>query len=207
MTTAIIGLGNMGKGLAQRLSGQTDLLLASRNPDAAVTLAADLKGARGVSVDAAIAGADIVILALGYEAALDVAALPGLAGKIVVDITNPVLPDFSGLQLGHTSSAAEEIQKRAPGAKVVKGFNTIFAGLFGAERAATASVPVFLAGDDDAVVDAVAALVEQAGFTPERTGDLGAARLLEPLAMLNIRFGYGLGKGTSRAPGWIEIPG
>lgn len=205
MTTAIIGLGNMGKGLAQRLSGQTDLLLASRNPDAAVTLAADLKGARGVSVDAAIAGADIVILALGYEAALDVAALPGLAGKIVVDITNPVLPDFSGLQLGHTTSAAEEIQARAAGAKVVKGFNTIFAGLFGAERAATAAVPVFLAGNDEKAVDAVAALVEQAGFTPERTGDLGAARLLEPLAMLNIRFGYGLGKGKSRAPGWIEV--
>ena len=205
MTTAIIGLGNMGKGLAQRLSGQTDLLLASRNLDTAAKLAEDLKGARAVSVDAAIAGADIVILALGYEAALDVAALPGLAGKIVVDITNPVLPDFSGLQLGHTTSAAEEIQKRAAGAKVVKGFNTIFAGLFGAERAATASVPVFLAGNDEAAVDAVAALVELAGFTPERTGDLGAARLLEPLAMLNIRFGYGLGKGTSRAPGWIEI--
>lgn len=206
MTTAIIGLGNMGKGLAQRLSGQTDLLLASRNLDAAMTLAKDLKGARGVSVDAAIAEADIVILALGYEAALDIAERLGLSGKIVVDITNPVLSDFSGLQLGHTTSAAEEIQARAAGAKVVKGFNTIFAGLFGAERTATSAVPVFLAGNDEAAVDAVAALVELAGFTPERTGDLGAARLLEPLAMLNIRFGYGLGKGTSRAPGWIEIP-
>ncbi|MCA2009979.1 hypothetical protein LCM17_00625 [Cereibacter sphaeroides] len=76
------------------------------------------------------------------------------------------MPDFSGLQLGHSTSAAEEIQTRAPGAKVVKGFNTIFAGLFGAERAATAAVPVFLAGNDEKAVDAVAALVELAGFTP-----------------------------------------
>lgn len=205
MTTAIIGLGNMGKGLAQRLAGQTELLLASRTLDAAESLAAALPGAQGVSVEAAIAGAEIVVLALGYDAALDAAALPGLSGKIVVDLTNPVLPDFSGLQLGHDSSAAEEIQKRAAGARVVKGFNTIFAGLFGADRAATAKVPVFLAGNDEAAVDAVADLVTLAGFVPERTGDLTAARLLEPLAMLNIRFGYGLGKGTSRAPGWLEI--
>lgn len=205
MTTAIIGLGNMGKGLAQRLSGQTPLLLASRNPDDAAALATTLSGAQGVSVEAAIEGADIVVLALGYDAALSVAALPQLGGKIVVDITNPVLPDFSGLQIGHTTSAAEEIQKVASGARVVKGFNTIFAGLFATDRAATSTVPVFLAGDDQDALSAVSALVEKAGFVPESVGGLDGARLLEPLAMLNIRMGYGLGKGTSRAPTWTEL--
>lgn len=205
MTTAIIGLGNMGKGLAQRLSGQTPLLLASRNVDDAVKLAGELADARGVSVETAIDEADVVVLALGFDAAQSVAKLPQLSGKIVVDITNPVLPDFSGLQIGHSTSAAEEIQKVAANSKVVKAFNTVFAQLFAKDRAATASVPVFLAGDDERALEAVSELVRLAGFAPESVGGLDGARLLEPLAMLNIRLGYGLGKGTSRAPSFVEI--
>ncbi len=206
-TTAIIGLGNMGKGLARRLSGRTELLLASRKRADAEALVAELGAGRAAEVAEAISAADIVILALGYEAALSLASSADLAGKVVVDITNPLLADFSGLQFGHTTSAAEKIQAAAPGARVVKGFNTIFAGLFGLDRAATARVPVFLAGNDAAAVEAVAALAGQAGFAVEKTGDLGAARLLEPLAMLNIRLGYGLGRGTAIAPAWIEVKG
>ena len=205
MTTAIIGLGNMGQGLARRLASQTDLVLATRNQTEAADLAAGLPGARAASVDDAIAAADVIIFALGYDAALELAARPDLAGKVVVDITNPVTPDYSGLRLGHSTSAAEEIQKAAPEARVVKAFNTIFAGLFGASREATASVPVFLAGDDAAAVDAVADLAEKAGFRTERVGGLEGARLIEPLGMLNIRLGYGLGRGTATAPTWTTI--
>lgn len=205
-TTAIIGLGNMGKGIAKRLAGKTELVLASRDSAAATAFAATLPA--GVAVldqEAAIARADIVILALPYDAALAAAANPALAGKILVDISNPVKPDFSGLAIGHSTSAAEELQAAAPSAKVVKAFNTIFASVFDLPSAQTAEVPVFVAGNDEAAVASVAELVKQAGFAVEATGGIDAARLLEPLGMLNIRFGYGLGRGTAIAPNWTKL--
>lgn len=205
-TIAIIGLGNMGKGLARRLAGKTDLVLASRAHNAATAFAATLPA--GVTVadqDAAIAKAEIVVLALPYDAAVATAANPALAGKIVIDLSNPVKADFSGLSIGHTTSAAEQLQAAAPGARVVKAFNTIFAGLFDLPAAQTESVPVFLAGNDEAAVAAVAEVVTRSGFAAETTGSLDAARLLEPLGMLNIRFGYGLGHGTAIAPSWTKL--
>lgn len=203
-TTAILGLGNMGKGIAKRLAGKTDLVLGARDLAGAEAFGASI-GAPVLSYADAAKAADIVILALPYAAALDVAKLPALAGKIVVDISNPITADFSGLSIGHSTSAAEEIQKIAGSAQVVKAFNTIFASLFDAPAAATAQVPVFLAGNDAAAVDAVAALVETAGFAVEKAGGLDGARLLEPVGMLNIRFGFGLGKGTAIAPNWLAI--
>lgn len=207
-TIAIIGLGNMGKGLAQRLSGKAELVLGARNADTAQAFAATLAGKVTVTDAAgAAASADLVVLALPYDAALDAARTLDLAGKVVVDMSNPVKADYSGLSIGYTTSAAEEIQAAAPGAKVVKAFNTVFAALFAAPAAATAEVPVFLAGNDAAAVDAVADLVGHAGFAVERTGGLDAARLIEPVGMLNIRFGYGLGLGTAIAPRWHRIAG
>lgn len=205
-TTAIIGLGHMGKGLAKRLVGKTDLILVSRDTGAANAFAATLPA--GVTVldrDAAIARADIVILALPFGQALEAAGHAGLAGKVILDISNPVKPDFSGLTIGHTTSAAEELQAAAPGAKVVKAFNTIFASLFDLPATQTAEIPVFVAGDDEAATAAVADVVSLAGFAVEKTGTLDAARLLEPLGMLNIRFGYGLGQGTGIAPAWTKL--
>ena len=128
-----------------------------------------------------------------------------MAGKVVVDISNPVTPDFSGLKIGHSTSAAEQIQGAAPGAKVVKAFNTIFAGLFAAPVAETRGVPVFVAGNDEAAVAQVGDLARKAGFSVENAGTLDAARLIEPVGMLNIRFGYGLGKGTAIAPAWVKL--
>lgn len=203
MTTAIIGLGNMGSGLARRLAGNGNLVLATRNEAAAATLAAEI-GAKSASIDAAIAAADTVVLALPYASALELAKSGALNGKVVVDISNPVKPDFSGLAIGFDTSAAEEIQKAAPTARVVKAFNTIFASLFAATRDDTANVPVFLAGEDAAVAQ-VETLVQNAGFAVEKTGTLDAARLLEPVGMLNIRFAYGLGRGTAIAPAWLSL--
>lgn len=203
---AIIGLGNMGKGLAKRLAGKVELVLGSRAFNAASSFAATLPA--GVTVldhNDAIAAADVVILALPYDAALATASNPALAGKVVVDLTNPVKADFSGLAIGHTTSAAEEIQAAAPQAKVVKAFNSIFAGLFDLPATQTADVPVFVAGNDEAAVARVADLAGKAGFAVEQTGGLDAARLLEPLGMLNIRFGYGLGRGTAIAPKWSTL--
>jgi predicted dinucleotide-binding enzyme len=204
MTIAILGLGNMGKGLATRLAGQPGIILGARDAAAAADFGRSI-GAQVLGYEAAARQADIVILALPYDAALEAAGALNLDGKIVVDISNPVKADFSGLAIGHTTSAAEEIAKLATGAKVVKAYNTIFAGLFATPAASTADVPVFVAGDDEAAVNAVAELITQSGFAVERVGALDGARLVEPVGMLNIRFGYGLGKGTSIAPSWLAL--
>ncbi|CAN7236547.1 NAD(P)-binding domain-containing protein [Devosia sp. LjRoot16] len=203
-TTAILGLGNMGKGLAKRLAGKTELVLGASNPAAATEFAASV-GATVTDYKSAVLAADIVVLALPYGAALELAGKLPLNGRIVVDISNPVKADFSGLAIGHTTSAAEELQAAAPSAKVVKGYNTIFASLFDTPASATANVPVFLAGNDAAAVDAVAELVTASGFAVEKVGGLDGARLVEPVGMLNIRFGYGLGQGTAIAPTWLKL--
>ena len=193
-TIAILGTGNMGQGLAKRLKGKTNLVIGSRTPEAGETSYAD-----------AVAKADVVVLALPFDAALAQAKSLDLSGKTVVDISNPVTPDYSGLKLGHTTSAAEEIQKAAPGAKVVKAFNTIFASLFDAPANELEQVPVFVAGNDEAAVNTVADVARNAGFAVETAGGLDGARLLEPVGMLNIRFGYGLGRGTAIAPAWVKL--
>ncbi|WP_332701365.1 NADPH-dependent F420 reductase [Devosia sp.] len=205
-TIAIIGLGHMGKGLAKRLAGKTDLILSARDSAAATAFAATLPA--GVTVldrDAAIAKADIVVLALPFALALEAAANPALAGKVVLDISNPITPDFSGLTIGHTTSAAEQLQQAAPTSRVVKGYNTIFAALFDRPASETAGIPVFIAGNDEAAVAAVESLVKLSGFAVEKTGGIDAARLIEPLGMLNIRLGYGLGHGPAIAPSWIKL--
>lgn len=191
MTIAILGKGNMGKGLARRLAGKADVVVGSRS--------------EGPSYAEAVKGADVVVLALPYAAALKQAKTLDLAGKVVVDISNPITPDYSGLTIGHTTSAAEEIAKAAPGAKVVKAFNTIFAGLFDQPVAETEKVPVFVAGNDEAAVEQVADLAKTAGFAVEKVGGLDGARLVEPVGMLNIRLGYGLGQGTAIAPKWVKL--
>ena len=205
-TIAIIGLGNMGKGLAKRLAGKTNLVLTSRDEAAVTAFAATLPA--GVTVlgqDAAIARADVVVLAMPYAKALEVATNPALAGKVVLDMSNPITPDFSGLLFGYSTSAAEQVQQAAPKARVVKGYNTVFSSLFDRPAAETANIPVFIAGDDAAAVAAVENLVKLSGFAVEKTGGIEAARLLEPLGMLNIRLGYGLGYGTDIAPTWTKL--
>lgn len=203
MKTAIIGIGNMGAGLARRLAGKRDVVLASRDDAKAAILAAQI-GVASAPISAATASAAILVLAVPYASALELASSGMLDNKIIVDITNPLKPDFSGLLFGHDTSAAEQIQAKAKGAKVVKAFNTIFAELFASPVDETSAVPVFMAGDDDAV-DVVDALVRDAGFRGEKTGSLEVARLLEPLGMLNIHLGYGLGRGTNIAPTWMRV--
>ena len=150
--------------------------------------------------------ADVVVLALPYGAMADaLAQMPDLAGKVVVDITNPITADFKGLVVGHTTSAAEEIQKLVPQARVVKGFNTIFAPLLTAEGRKGQSLQVFLAGDDAPAKARVADLARSAGFEPVEAGPLSNSRFIEPIGEMNIHFGFFLGKGPVVAPAWVQI--
>lgn len=172
-------------------------LAAKLNATGLLVQSADLKSA--------VAQADIVILALPYGSVAALAAQADFTGKIVVDATNPVTDDFSGLQLGYTSSAAEEIAKSLPGARVVKAFNTVFAQVYdqGLSFGST-KVQTFVASNDAAAKAAVIQIATAAGFDARDAGALKNARYIEPLAYLNIHFGYMLGQGTQIAPVWLS---
>lgn len=208
MTVAVIGTGKMGAGIARLLASKgVQVAIGGRDPAKATQLAEELgQGAQGGGIAAAVKLADVVILAVWYQHMAETIREAGdVAGKTLVDISNPITEDFKGLTIGHITSAAEEIQKLAPHAKVVKAYNTIFAELLPAEaREGRAPVQVFVAGDDEAAKKAVSDVVAQGGFEPVDSGPLSNSRFLEPLGEINIHFGFFLGWGTSAAPAWIK---
>jgi 8-hydroxy-5-deazaflavin:NADPH oxidoreductase len=208
MTVAVIGTGKMGSGLARLLASKgVQVAIGGRDPAKAAKLAEEIGGgAQGGGIAAAVKLADVVILAVWYQKMADTIREAGdLAGKILVDISNPITEDFKRLAIGHTTSAAEEIQKLAPQAKVVKAFNTVFAELLPAEaRQSRAPVQVFVAGYDEAAKRAVSEVVAKGGFEPVDSGPLLNARFLEPVGEMNIWFGFFLGWGTGAAPAWIK---
>lgn len=112
---------------------------------------------------------------------------------------------MSGLAIGHTTSAAEEIAKALDGARVVKAFNTVFAQVLGDGR--TTGVQVFYAGDDENAKRTVRSLIDSLRFEPIDAGPLRNARLLEPIGMLNIYLGYMAKMGTDIAPGVRKVSG
>ncbi|MGW3917741.1 NADPH-dependent F420 reductase, partial [Streptomyces sp. NPDC005070] len=137
MIISIVGAGNMARGIGTRvLAGGHSLRLHDRNPEKTADLAAALSRAvDGADVQAygseGAAAADVVVLALPYPAGREVAGLLGaeLSGKVVVDISNPVdFRTFDSLVVPLGTSAAEEIAATVANARVVKAFNTTFAG-------------------------------------------------------------------------------
>jgi predicted dinucleotide-binding enzyme len=112
-----------------------------------------------------------------------------------VDVTNAITPEMK-LALGFTTSGAEELQKKLPGAHVVKAFNTDFASTMDSGEAKGEQVAAFVASDDDRAKEIVLEIAEDIGFDPIDAGPLENARLLEPLAMLNIQLGHKLGLGS-----------
>jgi predicted dinucleotide-binding enzyme len=159
-------------------------------------------------VDADVAAkADVLVLATSFNDAVPaLAALGDISGKTVIDITNPLTADYMGLTIGHSTSAAEQIADALPGIKVVKAFNTLFAPVLsaGADLGNGQTASVFVAADDVAAKQTVQALATELGFSVVDAGTLKNARYLEPLAGLNIYFGYGAGLGTNIAPTWIH---
>jgi hypothetical protein len=206
MSIAILGAGNMAKGLAVLFAkaGYKVVVGARDLAKAQAVAAAAGHGARADGIAAAAKSADFVVLAVPFTAAAETLAAAGdLAGKAVIDISNPLTPDYMGLTIGHSTSAGEEIQKLAPKAKVVKAFNTIFAQvLANGGRAAGRPTTVFIAGDDASANNAVEAIARKAGFDVVQTGGLKLARYLEPLAGLNVVLAYGRGLGADIAPTW-----
>jgi predicted dinucleotide-binding enzyme len=148
----------------------------------------------------------VVILATGYGDALPALRSIGVfEGQVLIDITNPLTDDFTSLTVGHHTSGAEEIARAMPGAHVAKAFNTLFAQVIadGPKFASGQKAPVFYASDSSRAKKTVKSLIESIGFEPVDAGGLRNSRYLEPIAGLNIYFGYGAGRGTSIAPAWI----
>jgi hypothetical protein len=206
MKITVIGSGNMGSGFVKQLKrAGHDVRVTGRDAAKAQKLAQQF-GARAVNSQEAAAG-DVLVLATGYADAVPaLAALGPLAGKVVIDVTNPLTADYMGLTIGHSTSAAEEIAKAAPGAHVVKAFNTVFASVLadGADFGAGRTAPVFVAGDDAQAKSTVSEIARSIGFDVIDAGNLKNARYLEPLAGLNIYLGYGAGLGTNIAPTWLR---
>jgi hypothetical protein len=203
MKLAIIGSGNIGKSIgAWAAKSGYDVTFSAKNELHAQDAAkAAGNNAKSASVNTAVEWADIVLLAVPYETTKIILPdlKPLLKGKVVIDATNPLTPDYSGLTVGFTTSAAEEIAKLIPEAKVVKAFNTVFAQVYATKNPKIKgnTISVFYAGDDKVAKIKVADLILKMGFDAVDAGPLTAARNLEPMALLNISLGYGQGNGTS----------
>ena len=208
MNILVIGAGNMGSAFVKQLvTAGHQVAVTARNAEKAQAVAAANPGARAVASSNAASQADVIVLATAYGDAVSALKSVGdLHDKVVIDITNPLTADYMGLTIGHSTSAAEEIAKAIPEAKVVKAFNTVFAQVLaeGANFGKGNVVPAYFAGDDATAKTTVSALIESTGFKAVDAGPLKNARYLEAVAGLNIYFGYGAGKGTSIAPFWLE---
>ena len=179
----IIGDGKVGSALARGLMKSGHEVRAVGNDKAKVKDTA--------------AWAEVVIFAVPFAAIGDAVSTAGQAldGKPVVDVTN-ALDEKMNLAVGFNTSGAEELKKLAPKARVVKAFNTVFAQHMDSGHLDGKPLTAFAASDDADAKAAVMSLAKGIGFEAVDAGALKSARLLEPLAVLNIQLGYGQGLGT-----------
>ena len=204
MIVTIVGAGRLAEGLSVRLlAGGHRLRITDSEPGKAEALTAGLAVRAGggdaagpehsslsvATIGEAVAGADVVILALPYPEGRIVARDQGaaLSGVTVVDTCNPVdFSTFDSLLTSPGMSAAEEIAAASPGASVVKAFNTTFAAALVAGRVGGQPLDIFIAGDDERAKAQVAALARDGGMRPVDTGPLRRARELEAFQLLHM---------------------
>ncbi len=188
MRIAIIGSGNVGSALAAAATkAGHDVTLSASEAESAREAAAKV-GARSADSNAdAVRDAEVVVLAVPGLAVSSVADELGseLDGKVVVDSTNPINETFDDLFTTGRSSA-EELQDKVPNAKVVKAFNTIFAGRHGSPFEGEQPLDAFVAGDDADAKAKTGELATSLGYRVIDAGGLRMARSLEEMAFLNI---------------------
>ena len=183
MKIAIIGAGRVGKTLGKALEAKGhNIAYGTRDP-------AKAKVRQAKTVVQALAGAEAVILATPWVASEAVICefADELAGKIVIDATNPINPTLTRLAVGFNTSGAELLQSQARGAKFYKAFNTTGVGVMARPRFNAGDAVMFVAGPDGADKKTVLRIVADVGFEAVDAGELKAARLLEPLAMLWVQ--------------------
>ena len=189
MRIAIVGAGNVGKALsAAAVAAGHDVAVSATSRESAEDAAA-AAGARAAADNAdAVNGAEVVVLAIPHAAVAVVAEELGaaLAGKVVVDTSNPLNDSYSDLVTVGTSSA-EELQRQLPDASVIKAFNTNFASRHGNPTEGGAPLDAFIAGDDAKAKAKVGEFASSLGYRVIDAGELRMARSLEEMAFLNIK--------------------
>lgn len=200
MNIAIIGAGNVGSALAEawlRKGHAVRFGVPEGSGERAADLAAKLGARASVHTNKQAAeGAEVVVLATPWQATKSaVEACGPLRGKIVIDCTNPLLPNLAGLEVGQTTSGGELVASWAPGASVFKCFNQTGAENMADQSGYSAPLVMFVAGDDAVRKPAVMQLAQDAGFNAVDAGPLSIARLLEPYAMLWIHLAFKMGRG------------
>ena len=191
MKVTIVGAGNMGRGIGTRaVAGGHDVEIVDRDAEEAQTLAEELGGSATALGPDDPFGGDVVVFAVYYPGIKDAVReyADRLAGKVVVDITNPVDTEtWDELATPPGTSSAEEVAELVPeGTPVVKAFNTTFAPTLVAGEVGGQQLDVLIAGDDDEAKRKVAQLVSEGGLRPLDVGPLRRARQLEQLGFLHI---------------------
>jgi NADPH-dependent F420 reductase len=186
---AIIGTGSVGTGLATAfVSAGHEVYLAGRTPAQAEAAAASTGAQPAANAASAAALADVIVLAVPFGSVEELtrAIAPVANDKVVVDVTNPASEDWSRPLFFGTGSGAEQIAAWLPAARVVKAFNTLFAGNLTNPSRDGIALDGFVAADDAEAKATILELAASIGLNPVDVGKLSAARFLEPLAWLNI---------------------
>ena len=193
MTTAIIGVGNLGTSVARDLvEGGERVVLSARDESNATALASELGGlASAASVEKAITDADVVVFAVWLDTLKDLIAQHGdlLRGKVVVDPSNPVAQDTNGGVVGtlpDDQSSGSVVAGLLPAeAHFVKAFGTLGAESLASEANRTPRAVLFYATDDDQAAAAIERLISAAGFDPVKAGGVEAALRIESFGDLH----------------------
>jgi 8-hydroxy-5-deazaflavin:NADPH oxidoreductase len=193
-TLGVIGAGHVGTALARRLVPQGYRVMLSFGRDAgALASTAQAFGALSGTPAEVVAFGDVVALAVPWQAVPEALEQAGsLQGKVLWDCTNALKQDLSGLAIGTHTSAAEQIQRLAPGARVVKGIPPFAELLHAGNPLLNGRAPAaFLCGDDDDAKARVRPLLEALPATVVDAGPLDSARYVEPAGFLLVRLAYG----------------
>jgi predicted dinucleotide-binding enzyme len=178
MKIGIVGTGNMGSGFARALKDTHEVWMGSRDTERGKQAANETGATGGGSYADAVAGADVVILAIPWGAVDEtLPQLGDLAGKVLIDITNPYTAE--GLVPLEGTSTAEEIQKKAGGARVVKGWNHVYSVNLTRPVVDGVAASVLIAGDDNKAKETAFQIARDMGFDPVDVGELAATRHLE----------------------------
>lgn len=203
MKISILGTGNLSEALAQALTKKTyHVMIGSRDPEKAKRLAGEMGHyAKGGTIANAVHYGEVVIIAVPYKSVSDVLAhIDTYRGKVIVDATNPVVfKNMADLAMGFDTSAAEQIAKMIPEAKVVKAFSTAFTETYASTSFGPNEASMFYCGDDDEAKEVVKKILLDLDLDPVDCGPLDSARLLEPMAVLMIRLGINMGMGREIA--------
>ena len=201
MQIAVLGTGRVGGALGTRWAqAGHQVIFGSRDPggEKARELVERVgENASAATLVDAIGQGEVIVYAAPWPAAEEILrSTSDLQGKVLIDCTNPLNAEFSGLELGFDASAAEKIAEWSGGARVVKAFNTVSSYAmadpdFGEDKAA-----MFYCGDDDDAKQTVHQLAEEVGLSPVNAGPLQNARYLEPFAMLYIHLAVREGWGN-----------